>query len=78
MTTKTLFILAALALTFVAAQATSTQPKTKIQMIYQEQPNGDFRLSLYGSNRSLVCEEKDIQIVQQGDAINPIVLECKH
>ena len=28
--------------------------------------------------RVLVCEEKAPQIVQQGDAANPLVIECKH
>ncbi len=78
MKTNLVYILAALALTLVSADATTTQPKTKIQMVYQEQSNGDYRLYLFGSNRALICEEKPIQIVQQGDAVNPVILECKH
>ena len=71
-------ILAALVLfSFVSADATSKH-KSSIEMIYQPLPNGDFRLSLYGSDRALVCEEKDIKIIQQGDAVNPLVFECKH
>jgi hypothetical protein len=71
-------ILGALMLfSFVSADATSKH-KSSIEMIYQPLPNGDFRLSLYGSDRALVCEEKDIKIIQQGDAVNPLVFECKH
>jgi hypothetical protein len=75
---KAIYILAAL-LTFAAAGATTgRQPKAHIQIVYQEQPNGDYRLYLFGSDRTLVCEEKPITIVQQGDAVSPVVLECRH
>ncbi len=49
-----------------------------ITVAYHEQSNGDYRLTLTGADRKLVCEEKDIQITQQGDAINPVVIECRH
>jgi len=47
-----------------------------IHTIFAEQPNGDYRVTLSG--RSLVCEERDVQILQQPDAVTPLVLECKH
>ena len=78
MKTKLLYILAALALTFVSADATTARPKSTIRVMFIEQANGDYRLFLFGSNRALICEEKPIQIVQQGDAISPLVLECNH
>lgn len=66
-------------LAFASAGATThTTPKAKIQLIYQAQPNGDYRLFLFGSEKSLVCEEKDIKIVSQGDAVSPLVIECEH
>lgn len=72
-------ILAAfLALAFVSADATPKPPKCEITVTFMAQENGDYRLFIFGSNHLLVCEEKAIQIVQQGDAINPLVIECKH
>ncbi len=58
-------------------KATLAQKET-IRVKFAEQPSGDYRLFLYGSNRSLVCEEQDIHIIQQGDAVNPLILECQH
>ncbi len=75
---KAIYIIAALLLAFASADGTTRAPKAQIQMIYQPLANGDFRLSLYGSDKTLLCEEKDIQIIQQGDAVNPIIIECKH
>lgn len=75
---KMKLILALLALTFVSADATTKQPKSTIRFEYMEQANGDYRLFLFGSDRSLVCEEKDIRVVEQGDAVNPVVLSCDH
>jgi hypothetical protein len=78
MKTKLIYILAAF-LTFTASSATTTrQPKAHIQIVYQETGNGDYRLYLFGSERALVCEEKAITVVQQGDAVNPVVIECRH
>ena len=74
---KTIYIIAGLLLAFASADSTP-RPKSTIKMFYQEQPNGDYRLYLFGANRALVCEEKSIQIVEQGDAVNPLVIECKH
>jgi hypothetical protein len=72
-------ILAALlALAFVSADAAPRTPKSEIRVTFMEQENGDYRLFIFGSDHILVCEEKDIRIVQQGDAVNPVVLECKH
>ena len=42
-----------------------------------ESPNGDYKLYIYGG-RKLVCEEQPLKIVEDGDAVNPIVIECKH
>ena len=56
----------------------TTKPKAHIQIVYQETGNGDYKLYLFGSERSLVCEEKAITVVQQGDAVNPVVIECRH
>lgn len=74
---KTIYI-AALLLTFAAAGGVTKTSKSKIEIVYQGQANGDYRLFLFGSDRTLVCEEKNIQVVQQGDAVNPVVIECKH
>lgn len=76
MKTKFVYILAAF-LTFASASAVSRE-KSSIHVVYVPQQNGDYRLFLFGSDRTLVCEEKSIQIVEQGDAINPVVIECKH
>jgi len=78
MKTKLIYILAALALTFVSADATTKQPKSTIRFEYMEQANGDYRLFIFASGRALVCEEKDIKVVEQGDAVNPVVLSCDH
>jgi hypothetical protein len=75
---KPLYILAALlALTFVSADATS-RPKSTIRVEYIAQENGDYKVYLFATDRLLVCEEKNIKIIQQGDAVNPLVFECKH
>jgi hypothetical protein len=50
----------------------------RIKIVFNEEPNGDYRVLLYGSDRSLVCEEQDIKIIQQGDAVKPLVIECRH
>lgn len=73
---KLIYIGAAL-LSFAAASGTVSH-KSKIEMVYQPSANGDYRLFLFGSDRTLVCEEKAIQVVSQGDAVNPVVIECKH
>jgi len=52
--------------------------ETPVRVQFNEQPDGDYRLFLYGSNRSLVCEEQNISIIQQGDAVKPLILECQH
>ena len=75
---KLLYIAASLLLVFASADATSRTSTNKIQIVYEPQENGDYRLFLFGSNRTLVCEEKRLRIVQDGDAINPVVIECKH
>jgi hypothetical protein len=77
--TKRIYIVAALVLTFAAADATTTRiPKAKIEVVYQPQANGDYRLYIFANDRQLVCEEKDLKIIKQGDAISPVVVECKH
>lgn len=76
MKSKLIYCLAAL-LAFSAAGAT-TGRSSSIKVVYIPQDNGDYRLYLFGSDRKLVCEEKSIQVVQQGDAVNPVVVECKH
>jgi hypothetical protein len=73
---KAIYVIAAL-LAFASANGT-TRAKSHIQVVYQPQPNGDYRLYLFGSDRTLVCEEKRLRIVQQGDAASPVVIECKH
>jgi hypothetical protein len=74
---KAIYFTAALLLVFASAGAT-TRTRSKIEIVYQPQPNGDYRLFLFGSDRTLVCEEKPIKVVEQGDAVNPVVLECRH
>ena len=56
----------------------ATTPKERIKVVFNEEPTGDYRVFLYGSDRSLVCEEQDIKIIQQGDAVKPMVIECRH
>ena len=73
---KVLYILAGF-LAFASAGGT-TRAKSHIEVVYQPQSNGDYRLYIFGSDRTLVCEEKDLRIVEQGDAVSPVVLECKH
>jgi hypothetical protein len=78
--TKLIYVIAAL-LSFAAASGTGSQTRThrsRIEMVYQPQANGDYRLYLFGSDRTLVCEEKEIKVVEQGDAVSPVVLECRH
>ncbi len=75
---KLLYIGAAALLTFAAAGAATGSHKATIKTVVQEDANGDYRLFIFGSNRILVCEEKPIRIVEQGDAVNPLVIECKH
>lgn len=75
---KAIYIIAGLLLVFASADATSRTTKTRIEMVYQPGANGDYRLFLFGGDRTLVCEEKAIRIVEQGDAVNPLVIECKH
>jgi hypothetical protein len=77
MKSKLIFALAIVVLVFASAGAT-TGHKATIHTIIQEQANGDYRLFIFGSDRILVCEEKPIQVVEQGDALNPVVIECKH
>jgi hypothetical protein len=82
---KSIYILAGL-LTFASAGAGTTRTggttrapgRARIEVVYQPQPNGDYRLYLFGSDRTLVCEEKDITMIQQGDAVSPLVLSCDH
>lgn len=80
--TKLIYIVAALGLVFTSVGATGSQgsskQKSSIQIVYQPTANGDYRLYLFGSDRVLVCEEKEIKVVQQGDAVSPVVLECNH
>ena len=67
------------ALTALCANATGARSaKSKIELVYQSQANGDYRLFLFGSDRTLVCEEQHIKVVSDGDAVNPVVIECKH
>lgn len=82
MTTKLIYILAAATLTFASAGAGGRQSagsaRERITMVYQPQENGDYRLYLFGSGRALVCEEQDLRVIEQGDAVSPVVIECKH
>lgn len=75
---KLIFATALMLLTFAASDATTKTSKATIDLKYIGMPNGDYRLFLFGSDRTLVCEEKPLKIVQQGDAVNPVVIECKH
>jgi hypothetical protein len=74
---KLIFAAALLVLTFAASDATTAR-KGSIKIVYQADANGDFRVFLFGSDRALVCEEKAIQVASQGDAVNPVILSCKH
>ena len=74
---RKLIYIGALLLSFAAANGAGSKKDT-IHLVYVPQANGDYRLFLFGSEHTLVCEEKAITIVQQGDAVNPLVVECKH
>lgn len=50
---------------------------SQIETRMDEQANGDYQLRVYGGRR-MVCEEKDVRIVRQPDAEEPMVVECKH
>jgi hypothetical protein len=78
MKSKIVYIVAGLVLVFASAAATTAKPKPSFHAFIEEQDNGDYRLYIFGSNRSLVCEEKTITVISQGDALSPVVLECKH
>ena len=51
--------------------------KAQLQTVFREQANGDYELAVYGGRR-MVCEEKDVVIAHQPDAIEPLVVDCKH
>jgi hypothetical protein len=57
-------------LNFRPASAVETQ-------LIEDHDTGDWRFYIYGK-RKMVCEEKAIRITNQGDAENPISLECRH
>lgn len=81
MKAKLIYGIAALILVFASAGAASRGAgKSSIHMEYVPQPdgNGDYMLYIFASDRLLVCEEQKIRIVEQGDALHPVVLECKH
>ena len=60
-------------------EAAGGSPKgDSIKVVFNEEPNGDYRVLLYGSDRSLVCEEQEVKVIQQGDAVKPMVIECRH
>jgi hypothetical protein len=61
-----------------SAAGTARSARSKIEIIYQGQSNGDYRIFLFGSDRALVCEEQHLRVVSDGDAVNPVVIECKH
>jgi hypothetical protein len=75
---KAKFIYCLVALLAFGAAGATTGRTSSIKVVYIAQDNGDYRLYLFGSDRKLVCEEKPIQVVSQGDAVNPVVIECKH
>jgi hypothetical protein len=74
MKAKYLYLFAA----FLAFGSAGAVTNDDVRTYYEGKENGDFKLYLFGSHRALVCEEKDIQIIDQGDAIHPVILECKH
>ena len=73
---KLIYFGALLLLTFASAGGAAR--KSTIRVVFTEQANGDYRVFLFGSDRSLVCEESKVRVVQQGDAVNPLVIECQH
>lgn len=62
----------------VGIQTEQRDASSAIQVAFHERANGDYRLSLTAADRALVCEEKDVTIVQQPDAVHPLILECSH
>jgi hypothetical protein len=77
MKSKLIYAGAVLVMAFAAAGG-ATSHKATIKTLMQEDANGDYRLFIFGSDRILVCEEKPIKLISQGDSINPIVIECRH
>jgi hypothetical protein len=69
----------AAALLTVLASASAAGRKEGIEMVYQPQANGDFKLYLFPHGKLLVCEEQRIQLIEPQDPTNePLVLNCSH
>ena len=67
--------LAALFLAFAAAQGTG-RSSNKIQLVYREQADGRWQVSVYGT----VCEDMmKMRLVEPPEpVIQPFVVECYH
>jgi 5'-3' exonuclease len=56
----------------------NSRPASAVEtQLIEDHDTGDWRFYIYGK-RKMVCEEKAIRITNQGDAENPISLECRH
>jgi hypothetical protein len=76
MKTKLVYSAALLLLTFASATATSRapEPKTKLQVIYREDPQqGQWNVYIFGT----VCEEGKLTLHQPAEPrVEPLRIEC--
>ena len=63
-------------LLLVFASASATSKKDNIQLVYREQANGQWQVSVYGT----VCEDMmKMRLVEAAEpVIQPFVVECYH
>lgn len=68
------YIIAALALVFASADATSRKSGDKLQIVYREQPSGEWQMFVFGATK---CDHKNIQVIYPKDPpTQPIEIEC--
>lgn len=70
---KTIYIVAALLLSFASADATSRKSGDKIQVVYREQGTGEWQMFVFGAS----CpDHKNMQVIYPKDPTQPIEIEC--
>ena len=69
---KLLYIAAAF-LTFAASDATGRKSGDKIQVVYREQPTGEWQMFVFGAS----CPtHQNMQVIYPKDPTQPIEIEC--